>query len=81
MSEWRLFGTDGCHLCEDARLIAEAAGLSVEVLDIIDNDQWQSSYALRIPVLHHCASAQELDWPFNRQQLAYWRQNLQSASK
>ena len=48
-----LFGTLGCHLCEDAERVLEpfvAQGLEVELLDIIDSPKWLERYALTIPV-------------------------------
>lgn len=65
-----LYGTIGCHLCE------EAAGLLRELLadrpfdaivrdvDIADDAALMDAYALRIPVLHDVENGRELDWPF-----------------
>lgn len=69
MSDWQLFGTDGCHLCEEAFVEVEQAGLMFVTLDIIDRDEWQQRYALRIPVLRHVASGAELNWPFDAEQI------------
>lgn len=65
-----LFGTLGCHLCEDAERILKpfvAQGLEVELLDIIDSPQWLERYALTIPVLRRVDTGQELNWPFDEQ--------------
>ncbi len=65
-----LFGTLGCHLCEDAERVLKpfvAQGLLVELLDIIDSPQWLERYALTIPVLRRVDTGQELNWPFNEQ--------------
>lgn len=67
MKKLILFGTLGCHLCEDAELILSACDLNqckVEHIDIADHEQWQEKYAIRIPVLYHPESKQELSWPF-----------------
>ncbi|MEK9712311.1 MAG: glutaredoxin family protein [Thalassolituus sp.] len=63
-----LYGTDGCHLCDDAVVViaTAAAGLAVTVYseDIIDVDGGVDQYGLRIPVLRDEISGIELDWPF-----------------
>lgn len=68
-----LYGTEGCHLCDQAEeLLAEplAAGrISYAHADILDDPELEQRYALRIPVLQAAACLQELDWPFDRQQL------------
>ena len=49
-----LFGTLGCHLCEEAEQVLQpfvAQGLVVELLDIIDSPEWLERYSLSIPVL------------------------------
>ncbi|MDY0207487.1 MAG: glutaredoxin family protein [Pseudomonas sp.] len=64
----QLFGTLGCHLCEDAEQVLQsfvAQGLVVELLDIIDSPQWLERYALTIPVLRRVDNGQELYWPFD----------------
>lgn len=65
-----LFGTLGCHLCEDAEQVLQplvAQGLVVELLDIIDSPHWLERYALTIPVLRRVDTGQELNWPFDQQ--------------
>lgn len=65
-----LFGTLGCHLCEDAEQVLQpfvAQGLVVELLDIIDSPHWLDRYALSIPVLRRVDTGQELNWPFDEQ--------------
>lgn len=63
-----LFGTLGCHLCEKAEQVLQpfvVRGLVVELLDITDSQQWFERYALTIPVLRRVDTGQELNWPFN----------------
>ncbi len=70
MVHFELFGTLGCHLCEDAEQVLQpfvAQGLLVELLDIIDSAQWLERYALTIPVLRRVDTGQELNWPFDEQ--------------
>jgi hypothetical protein len=66
-----LFGTFGCHLCEQAELIINdclpnIVELTIEIIDIAEQEQWQEQYALRIPVLHHPETKKELGWPFDQ---------------
>lgn len=66
-----LLGTAGCHLCEEAEAIIEACRtqveqLIIETVDIAEQTQWQADYAVRIPVLYHPATQQDLRWPFDR---------------
>ncbi len=64
-----LFGTLGCHLCEEAEQVLQpfvTQGLVVELLDIIDSPEWLERYALTIPVLRRVDNGQELTWPFDQ---------------
>jgi Glutaredoxin-like domain (DUF836) len=67
--KYLLLGTSGCHLCELAEglvnecLIAET-DISLELIDIADQIQWQADYAKLIPILLHEPSKQFLNWPF-----------------
>lgn len=69
MSDYLLYGTEGCHLCEDAEQLLVDAGLAFSKQDIIEDPQWLQNYGLLIPVLFHSASQQQLNWPFDRQAL------------
>lgn len=67
MEKLILFGTLGCHLCEEAELIIAACDLKrveIEKIDIAENEQWQEKYAVHIPVLYHPQTKEELGWPF-----------------
>ncbi len=67
MTHLILFGTSGCHLCEQAEAIINACVLdNVEYVDIAEQDQWQERYEIRIPVLYHPESLKELGWPFEQ---------------
>ncbi len=66
-----LFGTSGCHLCEQAEIIINecvpsGVDLIIEYVDIAEQEQWQEQYAQRIPVLYHPETRQELGWPFDQ---------------
>ncbi|MGR8979718.1 MAG: glutaredoxin family protein [Gammaproteobacteria bacterium] len=66
-----LFGTSGCHLCEQAEGIIEAClaggerNIVIESIDIAEQQEWHHPYALRIPVLYHPETGRELAWPFD----------------
>jgi hypothetical protein len=68
-----LYGTDGCHLCEQAHellLPAIAQGqVTVDAVDILDDPALEERYGVRIPVVRHDASGRELGWPFDSQRL------------
>jgi hypothetical protein len=64
-----LFGTSGCHLCEQAEQIIKESlldnlGLTIETIDISGQEQWEEQYSLRIPLLYHPETKKELGWPF-----------------
>jgi glutaredoxin len=77
-----LYGTSGCHLCEEAEaLLGEAhhpQGESIDLVsvDIADHDEWMARYGMRIPVLRHTNSDRELDWPFGPGELRHFLNNL-----
>ncbi len=69
----QLFGTLGCHLCEDAEALLMpfvAHGLQVELVDIAEREEWVAAYGLRIPLLRRLDSGAELGWPFDAPALA-----------
>ncbi len=41
----------------------------IETIDIAEFEHWQAQYALRIPVLYHPETRQELGWPFDQTQV------------
>ena len=71
MLQFLLLGTSGCHLCEQAEQILSAClpdnpGITIEMIDIAEQEQWQENYAIRIPVLYHPETRKELAWPFDK---------------
>lgn len=62
-----LFGTSGCHLCEEAESIMGTSFQKIELdrIDIAEEEQWQEKYAIKIPVLYHQETGKELFWPFS----------------
>ncbi len=64
----RLYGTQGCHLCDEARAKLEQTRIAYTYLDIIDDDGLFARYGMRIPVILRTDGA-ELGWPFNLSEL------------
>ncbi len=79
MTQFYLFGTEGCHLCEQAEAILarNSESIAFEKKDIIDTTEWSSKYAIRIPVLYHLETHQELGWPFDEIELNQFISKLQ----
>lgn len=72
-----LFSTDSCHLCELAQAVlldvsAQCQDLEVYLEDIGESEEAVERYGLRIPVLRHDDSGQELDWPFDTTGCLSW---------
>ncbi|QJD29853.1 glutaredoxin family protein [Methylococcus geothermalis] len=59
-----LYGTDGCHLCEEAESVLASLGVAAKVVDIAGDDDLLQRYGVRIPVLRDGAG-RELGWPFD----------------
>jgi hypothetical protein len=57
-----LYGTSGCHLCDEALGILERMGIDAAYIDISGNEELMEKYGMRIPVLKRKYA--ELDWPF-----------------
>ena len=81
-----LFGTSGCHLCEQAELIIKSClannkELTIETIDIAEQEQWQEQYAIRIPVLYHLETKKDLGWPFNQAQVKEFINKLSDGLK
>ena len=75
-----LYGTIGCHLCEEAeallaQAIRQSSAVSYAYADIADDAVLLERYGVRIPVLLSVATGHELGWPFDALKL---RQFLQS---
>ena len=46
-----LYGRDGCHLCDEARVVLERVGHPFEEVDIESDDALLKRYLERIPVV------------------------------
>ncbi|RQW83958.1 MAG: glutaredoxin family protein [Methylococcus sp.] len=70
-----LFGTDGCHLCDEAEQRIDSVlgelGLAAKLhsIDIAEDDALLTRYGIRIPVLSHAGTNRELGWPFGGAEL------------
>ncbi len=60
-----LYGTTGCHLCEEAEAILRRLGIAAAYIDIADDGRLLEQYGVRIPVLKRMDNKAELGWPFD----------------
>lgn len=74
--QWRLYGTIGCHLCEQAEAIIgrlrQSFDIDLEYIDIAESDESVAQFGERIPVLENKSVQQMLDWPFDLELLSDW---------
>ncbi|WP_071816325.1 glutaredoxin family protein [Vibrio orientalis] len=70
-----LYSTEGCHLCEMAFHLTQQLNISdqVDIVDIAFDDELFSRYGVTIPVLNY--QGNELNWPFDLEQLQAWLDN------
>ena len=57
-----LYGTEYCHLCEEAQIMLKAKNIDFQNIDISDSQELMERYQFRIPVLQY--NGVEVDWPF-----------------
>jgi len=73
MKNLHLYGTVGCHLCDEARIIMHTFDgkypFSIIEIDISDDDELLNKYGLTIPVLADTCSGRQLLWPFSHDQV------------
>ncbi len=69
--KFNLYGTEGCHLCEDALAMCEQVmpGADINVVDIIDDEKLVELYRISIPVLERLSDQAKLFWPFEQKQI------------
>jgi len=65
-----LYTRAGCHLCEIAAAMLEAAGLDWRPADIEGDSGLERVYGARVPVLRRSDTGEELDFPFGGEELA-----------
>ncbi|MFK7730027.1 MAG: glutaredoxin family protein [Pseudomonadales bacterium] len=64
-----LYGTDYCHLCEQAEALLRDLAVDqyqLQKIDISDDDALMDLYSLRIPVARLQNASVDLGWPFDR---------------
>ena len=66
--QWLLYGTKGCHLCDNAeQLLIQAQcvlPITWQYVDIALNENLVTQYGSKIPVLL-TSTGQQLCWPFS----------------
>lgn len=71
-----LYGTGGCHLCEEAEslllTLARSRPLAWRGQDIIEDEALVTRYGEAIPVLYDRQDQRELRWPFGLLDLVRW---------
>jgi hypothetical protein len=74
----KLFGTTGCHLCDDAaeqvQPFVDAQICQLESVDIVSDLTLYERYELHIPVLYNPHADDELRWPFTGPEVQQWLQ-------
>ncbi len=60
-----LYGTEFCHLCDEAEDILCRMKITAEHIDIVADDDLLEKYGVRIPVLKRLDTGAELGWPFD----------------
>lgn len=60
-----LYGTEFCHLCDEAKAILRVAGIEADYIDIAEDGDLLEKYGMRIPVLQRSDTGAELGWPFD----------------
>ena len=70
-AKFNLYGTEGCHLCEDALTLCLALmpAEDIKVVDIIDDEKLLELYRISIPVLERLSDQEKLLWPFEQAQV------------
>jgi len=69
-----LYSTDGCHLCELAAQQLHQLAVAFTTVDIIDDPDLVERYGITIPVVAN-NDGNELNWPFEIDQLAHFLEN------
>ena len=69
MGSLTLYTTLGCHLCQHAEALLEAAGCQFVTSDIAEDLTLLERYGTRIPVVRDSLGS-ELGWPFDGTKLS-----------
>ena len=66
MADLVLYQRDYCHLCDQAlAVLAEARAPEFDSVWVDDDEELESRYGTRVPVLRDGRDGRELDWPFD----------------
>ncbi len=70
-AKFNLYGTEGCHLCDDALALCEQVmpKADINIVDIIDDEKLVALYRISIPVLERLSDQAKLFWPFEQKQI------------
>lgn len=70
MPLYKLYSSEGCHLCELAFAICQPLlNEKLQIVDIVDDETLVERYGVHIPVLERLDTHEELFWPFDAQQV------------
>jgi Glutaredoxin-like domain (DUF836). len=78
MKQYNLYGSEGCHLCEQALALCllVLTPEQFEQIDIVDQERVNHEsktlielYGVHIPVLEQLSDNSKLFWPFTAEQL------------
>lgn len=70
---WVVYQRDNCHLCDLALdVLAQARLPEFDSVFIDDDAALEARYGLRVPVLRDTATGNELEWPFDAEQVTHW---------
>ncbi|VUD66283.1 hypothetical protein TDB9533_03549 [Thalassocella blandensis] len=71
-----VFGTVGCHLCDEARAIVipifQLNNIAFQEVDIAEDDALMNEYGVRIPVIKSDVTGNEIGWPFDVEKFVAW---------
>jgi hypothetical protein len=64
-----LYGSLGCHLCEQAEELLVSLRINFLKVEITDDEALMQAYGIHIPVLKQESSGKELFWPFDTEKV------------
>lgn len=76
MKQLILYGTSGCHLCEQAAellaYVLDETIYDIKEVDISESDSLLKQYGETIPVLKQVEGGAELFWPFDEEAIEHF---------
>ena len=69
-SEFNLYSSEGCHLCEQALEICLSIvdARTINIIDIVEDSALVEEYGVHIPVIERLNDNKKLFWPFSAQE-------------